>query len=552
MLISKRRAACGISLSFFATAVASYLLSNEALAAKIKAACEPAPAGARALCSSYDFSLPVNINSSSSGPALSVLGGNVGIGTNAPAYLLDVNGAINATAVKINGVDVGTGGGGSGPWSVGANGISYSGGKVGIGTSEPTERLQVVNEGDWSTLSSVVYDTVKFPGLAMYRYRGTKASPSTVQNGDFTGTVVGAGFDGSNQTQTGRIDFLVDAPVSTANVPGAISFLTTTSGAVPSEKMRITSGGKVGVGTSVPVVEMDIVKEDASTTVRVTNSNSSGDRFPSFQSVNYMGSASGGFPAMTFNNYRGIPTAPAAAQAGDVLGYLGFNAYSGSAALNGTAILGRAAANWSSSSAPADLLFYTTPSGSAGGAERMRIGADGNVGIGVSAPLTKLQVAGVIAPAADGGYDLGAPTLRFGNIYAVGGIINTSDGRLKSEIKNSDLGLGFIRKLRAVSYRWAQGVDADLHYGFIAQELQETLGDAAANSGLVSWDEANDRFGIRYHELIGPMVKAVQEVDTRLAKAEAENAQLRDAIAKQEALLKELSARLLNVERVRQ
>jgi hypothetical protein len=67
--------------------------------------------------------------------------GNVGIGTTAPAYKLDVNGAINGTSVLINGVAVGAGGT---QWASGSGGvISYTGGNVGIGTTSPVNMLDV-------------------------------------------------------------------------------------------------------------------------------------------------------------------------------------------------------------------------------------------------------------------------------------------------------------------------------------------------------------------------------------------------------------------------
>lgn len=87
----------------------------------------------------------------------------------------------------------------------------------------------------------------------------------------------------------------------------------------------------------------------------------------------------------------------------------------------------------------------------------------------------------------------------------------TSDKRLKSNIKDSDLGLDFIKQLRPVSYIRKNDESKKLEYGFIAQEVKETLkNNGVTNSGIIS--EADDStLSVRYNDLIAPMVKAFQE-----------------------------------------
>ena len=50
------------------------------------------------LCTTYDFNLPVTITSTSALPALTVMGGNVGIGTTSPTNALSVAGTIQSTS----------------------------------------------------------------------------------------------------------------------------------------------------------------------------------------------------------------------------------------------------------------------------------------------------------------------------------------------------------------------------------------------------------------------------------------------------------------------
>lgn len=163
----------------------------------------------------------------------------------------------------------------------------------------------------------------------------------------------------------------------------------------------------------------------------------------------------------------------------------------------------------------------------------------GNVGIGTNSPQTKLQVAGVISPAINNSYTLGDATYRFTEVYATNGTINTSDKREKKEIQDSNLGIIFINKLRPVSYKWNTGVDNDVHYGLIAQEAERVL-RAEKKTSIVSYDKKSDRYGVRYSELISPLIKAVQEIYKNYLGIEAHN-QVQD---RKIALLKDENMKL--------
>lgn len=268
----------------------------------------------------------------------------------------------------------------------------------------------------------------------------------------------------------------------------SLVFNTSNNGTGVTEKMRITSDGKVGIGTSSPAETLD-----------VNGSIAIGARLLSgLDGVNN-----------AFWSARGTGTEIQK-------NALGFNADPSTGLIN-------------------TLMFRTN------GQERITVTNSGNVGIGKVDPTTRLQVDGAIAPTIDNTYPLGGTTLRFTAVYATNGAIQTSDARQKKNIKDSDLGLDFINKLRPVSYNWKSGPDSDVHYGLIAQETEKVVAEMSKQKSqqtpIVDHDKKSDRYGLRYTELISPVIKAVQELYNRVLGIErkvasieelkAENAQLK-------------------------
>jgi hypothetical protein len=95
------------------------------------------------------------------------------------------------------------------------------------------------------------------PFMGFRRARGTIASPAAVQNGDSIGAFGFRGYAPSGAfVQTAVIVASVDAAPSGASVPQALVFYTGTSGAV--ERLRINSGGDIGVGITTPTAKLDV------------------------------------------------------------------------------------------------------------------------------------------------------------------------------------------------------------------------------------------------------------------------------------------------------
>ena len=97
-----------------------------------------------------------------------------------------------------------------------------------------------------------------------------------------------------------------------------------------------------------------------------------------------------------------------------------------------------------------------------------------------------------------------------------------SDLRLKSDVRDSELGLDFITKLRPVSYRMKRLDESGAYVrdasrrdlGFIAQEIKGIEGIDAFRIVMdpkVNDPETNDYMGLNYNDLMAPIVKAIQE-----------------------------------------
>lgn len=88
--------------------------------------------------------------------------------------------------------------------------------------------------------------------INLWGSRGTIATKTAVSDGDILGTLSVRGWDGNSWTQCASVRGEVDGAVSDEVVPGRLTFLTRNGGTI-TERMRITSGGAVGIGTTNPV-----------------------------------------------------------------------------------------------------------------------------------------------------------------------------------------------------------------------------------------------------------------------------------------------------------
>ena len=116
-------------------------------------------------------------------------------------------------------------------------------------------------------------------------------------------------------------------------------------------------------------------------------------------------------------------------------------------------------------------------------------------------------------------------------------ITGYSDKRIKRDIRNNDLGLAFINKLRTVKYRLKNPADYPLalrekrftegnvmrpqdnekvYDGLIAQEVKSVIDELGIEWSGWSKNDSDGKQGIQYGALTVPLVKAVQELSTKV------------------------------------
>jgi hypothetical protein len=92
-----------------------------------------------------------------------------------------------------------------------------------------------------------------------------------------------------------------------------------------------------------------------------------------------------------------------------------------------------------------------------------------------------------------------------------------SDERTKHTIDELEDALGLLRQLKPVTFYYKDEYSAQperMHYGFIAQEYQKVMPDATYK------DESIDKLCIDPIELIGVLVRAVQQLETKVTRLE--------------------------------
>lgn len=133
-----------------------------------------------------------------------------------------------------------------------------------------------------------------------------------------------------------------------------------------------------------------------------------------------------------------------------------------------------------------------------------------------------------LVPDTTNAISIGTSNKQYKNIYGqniyVNGTAVSSDRRVKDDIKAlEEKHIAFFKALRPVQFKYKEGDSGRTHTGFIAQEVEEAVEEA----GMTNQDMAvvvrdpDDRYYLRYEEIISVQTKVIQDLMAKVESLEA-------------------------------
>ena len=379
--------------------------------------------------------------------------GNVGIGTSSPTQKLDVRGAIRfGTTIS----DVADGG----------RPLIYAS----DGTGSHTGHALVIQARDGAG-SEIDFVTGTTPTTRMHISSSGKVGIGTSSpldhlhinddSGDARILLDGhTGYDAELKfAEAGVVKYSIGHDAATD------SFVIGTTNVDTQKRLVIDSSGNVGIGTSSPVEKLDVQK--------------SGDNI-----IQTTGVVSGGVTALKLRQSRGSLASPTNSASNGDGNYIVSQIYR-SSAYNTNAWIGLVT---DSATDNGRIVFGTASSGTV--AEKMRIDS-----------------AGVIS--ADGVYNTTSSDAANVRVLSNGNIVrSTSSRKYKNSITDASKGLTELNNLRPVTYKGNNDGET-VFYGLIAEEVHD-----AGLTEFVEYNDDNEPDALRYPHMVSLCIKAIQEQQT--------------------------------------
>jgi hypothetical protein len=506
--------------------------------------------------------------------------GNVGIGTSSPQRPLHVDGAegvarFTSTASGNNGFEVGIGASSQAFLWQSENAYMQfatnatermridSSGNVGIGTSSPSQNLHIKGTTDVGVrieANSNSNSNVNFAdpsdtnvGQILYdhtaNYMRFKTNDAEAMRIDSSGNLlVGRADTGVSTTSKGlelNNSGYISASRTLSAGSGSVLYanrLTSDGEIVQFRKDGVEVGsifsnggtylgmGNDDVGLLFLGVANDIRPWNPSTNAARDDAIDLGDSSTRFKDLYLSGGLRGD---TTFKNNAGTTEYARFDNSGNLL--VGMSSYSSSSAgttmqsgLLTSARSGNIAAYFNRLSSDGSIVSFAKDGSTVGsiGYIGQLVIHNSNMGIGFSNDdIRPVNGSGVNT---DNSYDLGHSSVRWDDIYATNGTIQTSDRNEKQDIAElSDAeqrvavaAKGLLRKFRWKDAVAERGDEARTHFGIIAQDLQAAFAAEGLDAGNYAmfihstWTdeetgEEKSRMGVRYSELLAFIIAAI-------------------------------------------
>jgi hypothetical protein len=134
---------------------------------------------------------------------------------------------------------------------------------------------------------------------------------------------------------------------------------------------------------------------------------------------------------------------------------------------------------------------------------------------------------GNVTPITDNTYYLGNSSFRWKTVYSAGGVVTTSDLRMKDNIVTINGGLETVLKLNPVTYTWKDRSDNKRHLGLVAQEVLPLVPEVVDVG-----DDPDKTLGINYSGMVPVLINAIQEQQKQIESQNEKIARLEKMVEK--------------------
>lgn len=362
-------------------------------------------------------------------------------------------------------------------------------------------------------------------GTAVFHNYTRGANNAASSNGQLIGGYGSRPWDGSAYTEHSNVSqhFLQDGTCSATNHGGWFRLLTTPLNATMDNRRQTfatSNNGDLWIGYDVPMgtYKMEGISSGGSEPLSwngrgLKQINNSSNELNLITPRNGSNSST----VIRGNSCNGTLSSRGSSQFGDAF-HVGFGGHDGNDWVGLKAsIRFSTSEGFSATATGAGITFSTTAVGTTNRVDRWNI-----------------SNAGVMYPVADNAYSIGNSSMRVSAVYAANGAIQTSDARLKSEVRkftDNEIAAAKLLSQEIGIYSWlakqvAEGENAREHIGLTVQraiEIMESCGLNPMHYGFICHDEweeediiigyeddvtpimgkkeAGDRYSFRYDQL---------------------------------------------------